>query len=62
MDKGKNQGMKPLYFDYNATTPLMPEVLEAMLPYFTEQFGNAANTSCSLGRAASRAVEKAGIY
>ena len=51
--------MKPIYFDYNATTPLIPKVLKAMLPYFTEQFGNAANTTCSLGRAASRAVEKA---
>ena len=51
--------MRPLYFDYNATTPVMPEVVEAMLPYFTEQYGNPANTSCSLGRTANRAVEKA---
>lgn len=59
MDKGENQVMKPLYFDYNATTPVMPEVVEAMLPYFAEHFGNPANTSCIMGRAANRAVEKA---
>ena len=59
MDKGENQVMKPLYFDYNATTPVMPEVVEAMLPYFAEHFGNPANTSCIMGRVANRAVEKA---
>jgi cysteine desulfurase len=59
MDKGENQVMKPFYFDYNATTPVMPEVVDAMLPFFTEHIGNPANTACSLGRAANRAVERA---
>lgn len=59
MGKRKDKSMKPIYFDYNATTPVMPEVVDAMLPYFVEHFGNPANTSCSLGRAASRAVERA---
>ena len=51
--------MKPFYFDYNATTPAMPEVISAMIPFFAEQFGNPANKSCMLGRAADRAIERA---
>lgn len=49
---------KTVYFDHNATTPVDPRVLNAMLPYFTEHFGNA---SClySYGVDASYAVEKA---
>ena len=45
-----------VYLDYNATTPCDPRVVEAMLPYFTEVFGNAANGLHPQGRRAARAV------
>ncbi|MCX8112533.1 MAG: cysteine desulfurase [Bacteroidia bacterium] len=47
-----------VYLDYNATTPVLPEVLEAMLPYFTERFGNAASPHL-WGKDAQMAVEEA---
>ncbi|MGB9834583.1 MAG: cysteine desulfurase NifS [bacterium] len=50
--------MKSVYFDHAATTPVHPEVLEAMLPYFSEQFGNASSLH-SYGQLAARAVEEA---
>jgi cysteine desulfurase len=48
-----------IYFDYHATTPVDPVVLDAMLPYFTEKFGNAASRQYRYGWDAKEAVEQA---
>lgn len=50
--------MTPVYFDSNATTPIEPAVLEAMLPYLREHFGNPSSVH-ALGHAAHAAVDKA---
>lgn len=51
----------PIYLDHHATTPCDPRVVERMLPYFTEHFGNPASIIHPHGRKASRAVEDARI-
>ena len=51
--------MPMIYLDHNATTPLDPRVLDAMLPFFTDRFGNAASRHHALGCDAATAVETA---
>jgi cysteine desulfurase len=50
--------MRPIYLDHAATTPMRPEVLEAMLPYFSDTFGNASSIH-TFGQKAKKALEDA---
>src|SRR5262245_44286517 len=52
-----NQPKTPVYLDYQSTTPVDPRVLEIMLPYFTEKFGNPHSTSHTHGKIVAEAVE-----
>ena len=54
-----NTRERPIYLDHNATTPVDPRVLQAMMPYFSEMFGNAASVDHDFGYEAKQAVENA---
>jgi cysteine desulfurase len=58
MSEERSLATRPIYLDYNATTPVLPEVLDAMLPYLRERFGNPSSLH-PYGQEARVAVERA---
>ncbi len=58
MPGGMNPPRDPIYLDHNATTPLLPEVVDAMVPYLREHFGNPSSAHV-YGRRAKEAVDRA---
>jgi len=59
IDRARRANAAPVYLDYQATTPTDPRVVAAMLPYFTQIFGNPHSISHRFGREAAEAVEQA---
>ena len=58
-DHQKGRNLKPIYFDHCSTTPMDPRVLDAMLPYMRELYGNPSTPHQSVGRVANKAVSDA---
>lgn len=56
--KKKTLNISPVYLDHASTTPLDPRVFEAMVPYFLEDYGNAASTTHTFGERAAKAVKE----
>jgi cysteine desulfurase len=59
MNRSPNPMQTPIYLDYSATTPCDPRVVQHMLPFFSDHFGNAASRSHAFGWTAEAAVEEA---
>jgi len=59
IDESSSAERKPVYLDHHATTPVDPRVLQAMMPYFSQMFGNAASTDHLYGNEAAQAVDEA---
>ena len=59
VSKSRNHPKTPIYLDHQATTPTDPRVVQAMLPYFTERFGNPHSVHHAFGEVAAAAVEEA---